>query len=339
MYLCVLSSTPDDNDPPYDPSAHMNGFRWKHYLVNPRNIELQIRNLVNEGVNVFLNLCDGTPDDPLSGIGLVKTMEKLGVAFTGADSKFFDPTRDQMKAAAKRCSVPVPNWMFANSANDIEKIVKRLRFPILVKPPHGYSSIGLTRNSRVENTEQLKIQLDTVIREYDLALVEEFIEGREFTCLISENPDDPANPITFKPVEFIFPEGESFKHYDMKWVDYNRMSVKAVEDRRIERVLRDHTYNLFKSLNGNGYARCDFRMDASGAVYMLEINPNCGIFYPPSEPGSADFCLMNDPINHSKFLKLMIRAAQKRQARMLAEKMLKRPLKKRPIEVEEPVYA
>ena len=51
-------------------------------------------------------------------------------------------------------------------------------------------------------------------------MVEEFIEGREFTCLVAENPDDPENPITFKPVEFIFPEGESFKHYDMKWVEY-----------------------------------------------------------------------------------------------------------------------
>ena len=62
------------------------------------------------------------------------------------------------------------------------------------------------------------------------ALLEEFIEGREFTCLIAENPDDEKNPITFKPVEFIFPKGESFKHYDMKWVEYEKMSVAPVND-------------------------------------------------------------------------------------------------------------
>ena len=124
----------------------------------------------------------------------------------------------------------------------------------------------------------------------------------------------------------------------MKWVDYEKMSVKAVDDRRIEKTLRDQTRRVFQTLNGNGYARCDYRMDATGTIYMLEINPNCGIFYPPSEPGSADFSLLNDPINHHKFLKLITRSAQKRQARMLAEKLLKRSPRKRPIEVEEPAY-
>ncbi len=109
MYLCVLSSIPDANDVPYDPSPHMNGFKWKHYQVNPKNVEKQIRDLLNEGVDVFFNLCDGTPDDALSGIGLIQIMEKLGVAFTGADSSFFDPSRQEMKAYAKKVNVPAPN--------------------------------------------------------------------------------------------------------------------------------------------------------------------------------------------------------------------------------------
>jgi len=110
MYLCVLSSIPDDpNDKPYDPSPHMNGFKWKHHRVHPVHVEKQIRDLINEGVDVFFNLCDGTPDDALSGIGLVQLMEKIGVAFTGADSKFFDPSRQEMKTYAKKSNVPAPN--------------------------------------------------------------------------------------------------------------------------------------------------------------------------------------------------------------------------------------
>ena len=314
MYICVLTSIPEPNDPPYDPSPHMNGFRWKHYLVNPENVERQIRSLANEGVDVFINLCDGTPDDQLSGIGLVKTMEKLNVAFTGANSDFFDPTRQEMKSAARKARVPAPGGIFIDNVNDVDKAVRRLRFPMLIKPPHGYASIGITRASRVEDVEQLKVQVGKEIGEFGRALVEEFIDGREFTCLIAENPDDPEHPITFKPVEFIFPEGESFKHYDMKWVDYEKMSVAAVNDANIEKTLREQTTRVFKVLGGNGYARCDYRMDATGTIYMLEINPNCGIFYHPSEPGSADFSLMNDPVyNHVKFMKLIIRAAQKRQ--------------------------
>jgi D-alanine-D-alanine ligase len=333
MYICVLTSIPDENDPPYDPSPHMNGYKWKHYLVHPKNVDRQIRALMDEGVEVFINLCDGTPDDALSGIGLVKAMEKLGAAFTGADSAFFDPTRQQMKSAARKAGVPVPSAVFIDSIEDVDKAVRRLKFPMLTKPPHGYASIGITRASRVTNVEELRAQVEISLKEFGRVLVEEFIEGREFTCLIAENPDDPQNPITFKPVEFIFPEGESFKHYDMKWVDYEKMSVASVSDPHIEQVLRDQTTRVFKTLEGNGYARCDYRMGSDGTIYMLEINPNCGIFYSPSEPGSADFSLLNDPVfNHPKFLKLIIRAAKKRQQQSLRKMRQK-------VDEKEMVYA
>lgn len=337
MYICVLSSTPDANDIPYDPSHYMKGYRWKQHHVNPAQLDKQIKQLMNEGVDVFVNLCDGTPDDPVSGIALVKTLEKFNVAFTGADSKFFDPTRDEMKNAAKRVSVPTPDWAFTNRPEDAEKIARKLNFPMLVKPPHGYASVGIRRNSRVTNVEALREQLKLAIAEFGRALVEEFIEGREFTCLVAENPTG-SKPHTVTPVEFVFPEGESFKHYDMKWVDYAKMSVKVVKDARIEKTLREQTARVFKELGGNGYARCDYRMGADGAIHMLEINPNCGIFYPPDEPGSADFSLLNDPsTDHTKFMKMIIRNAQYRQTRIAAERVIKRRQRKR-VQVEQMAY-
>ena len=334
MYLCILSSTPSADDVPYDPSPHMNGFKWKHYEMKPKNIERQLRDLLSEGVDVFFNLCDGTPDDPVSGIGLVQLMEKLGVAFTGANSAFFDPSRQEMKAYAKKVNVPTPNWVMVDRVEDVERVSKRLHFPVLVKPPHGYASVGIRRDSRCENMDQLKVQVGLEIEEFGRALLEEFIEGREFTCLIADNPDDPNAPITFKPVEFIFPQGESFKHYNMKWVEYGKMSVAPVSDTRVEKVLRGQTTRLFKAMDGNGYARCDYRMAADGTIYMLEINPNCGIFYSPEEPGSADFSLINDPVyNHQKFLKLIIRSAQTRQNTMLlSSRANKRQVKKQRVE-------
>jgi D-alanine-D-alanine ligase len=260
-------------------------------------------------------------------------MEKLGAAFTGADSKFFDPSRQEMKSYAKKSNVPIPNWVMVDRVEDVERAARRLRFPVLVKPPHGYASVGITRDSRCENLEQLKAQTGREIEMFGRALLEEFIEGREFTCLIAENPDDPDSPITFKPVEFIFPDGESFKHYDMKWVEYEKMSVAPVKEARIEKVLREQTARLFKAMDGNGYARCDYRMGADGTIHMLEINPNCGIFYAPDEPGSADFSLINDPVyNHNKFLKLIIRSAKNRRDNMLASKNAKRQVKKQRVE-------
>jgi D-alanine-D-alanine ligase len=265
-------------------------------------------------------------------------MEKMGLAFTGADSKFFDPSRQEMKTYAKKANVPAPNWAMVDRVEDVERAAKKLRYPVLVKPPHGYASVGITRKSRCENIEQLKEQVAIEIKDFGRALLEEFIEGREFTCLIAENPDDPKSPISFKPVEFIFPEGETFKHYDMKWVEYEKMSVAAVSDPKIEKVLREQTARLFTTMGGNGYARCDFRMEADGTMQMLEINPNCGIFYAPHEPGSADFSLLNDPVyDHHKFLGLIINSAKKRQAKLLAAKMKKRRIKKQ--RTEQMAYA
>jgi len=126
MYICVLTSLPDEDDLPYDPSPYMKGYRWKQHMVQPTSAETQICDLIDEGVDVFVNLCDGTPDDPLSGIALVNAMEKYNAAFTGADSKFFDPTRDEMKNAAIRVSVPTPKWIFVNRVEDAEKVAPAL---------------------------------------------------------------------------------------------------------------------------------------------------------------------------------------------------------------------
>jgi D-alanine-D-alanine ligase len=66
---------------------------------------------------------------------------------------------------------------------------------------------------------------------------------------------------------------------------------------------------MFLELKGRSYARCDIRMDAAGNLYMLEINPNCGLFYAPEDAGSADFILLNAPGGHKGFLDLIMRSA------------------------------
>ena len=317
MYLCVLSSLPEPPDPPYDPGPHLVGRKWRHHVIQRSRVEDQIRRLMDDGVDIFVNLCDGTPDDPVSAMQLINALEKLGAAFTGADSHCFDPTRQEMKRVAARVGVPTPASTFATSTAGVERAARTLRFPMLVKPPHGYASVGIRKEGRVTNLEELKTQAAITMKADGRVLIEEFIEGREFTCLIAENPDDPGHPLTFKPVEFLFPEGESFKHYNMKWVDYDKMNVAVVNDPSIEKRLRDYTTRIFREFGIRGYARTDFRMGPDGELYMLEINPNCGIFYPPTDPGSADFSLLNDPMGHQGFMDLIIRGGLKRQAEML----------------------
>jgi D-alanine-D-alanine ligase len=313
MYICVLSSEPEDPDIPYDPSAYLQKYRWVNHVVHPEDVPSQIRARLAEGCDVFVNLCDGTPDDEVSGIGLVRLFEELGVAFTGANSQFFDPTRAEMKAAAAEAGLPYPGSAFVTDQAGIDRAGATLHYPLLVKPPHGFASMGLTRESRVTTPEDLSARAWLTLQRYGSALIEEFIDGREFTVLVAEDPENPAAPIAFQPVEFIFPPGESFKHYDMKWKEYERMSVTPVREAPIDQRLREMATRLFKQMCGNGYARCDFRMNARSEIFMLEINPNCGVFYPPHEPGSADFILLNDRHGHAGFLDLILRGALKRR--------------------------
>jgi len=132
----------------------------------------------------------------------------------------------------------------------------------------------------------------------------------EANVLVVENPDDPASPTALTPVECRFPPGERFKHFDLKWIDWEGLSWHRVQDRELARRLREASCRVFAALGGVSYARCDFRVDRdSGEIRFLEINPNCAIFYPPDVPGSADFVLQIDPMGVEGFVDRIIRAA------------------------------
>jgi D-alanine-D-alanine ligase len=132
---------------------------------------------------------------------------------------------------------------------------------------------------------------------------------------VAENPDDLSRPVTYVPVEFTFPEGERFKHSDMKWKDYHSMKEIPVTDSELGEQLRKVAADFFLGMRGASFGRCDLRMDAEGRLHMLEINPNCGVYYAPSDPGSADLALLNDPAGHQGFTDLLLRAAMARHAR------------------------
>ena len=80
--------------------------------------------------------------------------------------------------------------------------------------------------------------------------------------LVAENPDDPARPKTYTPIQYRFPDGETFKHSDMKWVDYDKMSAFPVDDPALDARVRDVSARFFVALDGASFGRCDLRVDA-----------------------------------------------------------------------------
>lgn len=318
MRICILEGSYENSEAPfkdYDTKFVILPYLQEHeceeHVIEKKTAIKQVRELVKKGFDVFINLCDGAWEEDRPGIEVVQALERLDVPFTGATSSFYEPTREVMKLVCRYWDVKTPAWVFAENVEDIEYAVKTLHFPLIVKHPNSYSSIGIVKASRVETEAQLRTQVLRTINAYGSALVEEFIEGREFSVLVVENVDDPLNPFIYDPVEFLFPKDESFKHFDLKWIDYKQMDCIPCKDQLLGEKLKDISRNLFIGLNGTGYGRCDIRMNAEGVLYMLEINPNCAVFGPLDEPGTADLILMNDPLGHKGFAERIIEMAIK----------------------------
>jgi D-alanine-D-alanine ligase len=276
------------------------------------HIDRELAALVRRGFDIYMNMCDGAADEDRPGMDVVLALEALNVPFTGAASDFYEPTREQMKQVCKEFGIHAPRGVTIRTLDPTWPLKVRMQYPLIVKHPNSYGSIGLIKESRVTDPMALRVQAERMVNLFGGALVEEFIEGREFSVLVSENPDDSSMPVTYIPVETLFPEGEKFKHSDMKWTRYNEMSCIPVEEPGLSQRLREITSRLFLGLNGTGYGRCDIRMDGEGDLYMLEINPQGAVFYPPEIPGTADYILSFDPRGHRGFLELLFRAAMKR---------------------------
>lgn len=325
MKICILQSSYENSNAPFasldpycEPQFYYKNVQHNHTfetaLISKAKAAQQIRDLAREGFDVFINLCDGAFDEDRAGKEVVQLLEFYNQAYTGGDINFYEPSKELMKMIAYYYGVKTPAFIFAYNENDVEEAVSNLRFPMIVKHYNGYSSVGMTRDSRCTTPEQLRTQATKMIKEYGGALIEEFVEGREFTVLVAENPDEPTNPIAFVPVECKFANGETFKHFDLKWKEYNNIKWVRCTDDALAEKMKELSKKVFVGLGGVGYGRTDIRVDANGEPYFLEINPNCGIFYPapPDDPdalGSADFILKNDPIGHVGFIEHIMKCA------------------------------
>ena len=206
--------------------------------------------------DVYINLCDGAWDEDRPGLEVVQTLERLNVPFTGADSNFYEPSKETMKKVAIYHDVDTARYALCSSKEDARKAAEELSFPLIVKHPSGYSSVGMTAASKCLNENELVTQVTTMVAAFGCALVEEFISGQEFTVLVSDNPRDLTNPIVYAPVECKFPANEEFKHFDLKWKDFDGLTWCPVDDVALAKQLRDMAKSMFTALRGVGYGRC-----------------------------------------------------------------------------------
>ncbi len=313
MKICVLQpdySTSDvdykNYDPPRELSHLMPGAEFDHVLLNKLSTYRQLKELKKKNYDVFVNLCEGYLEWNIPSIDVIYFMEQLNLPYTGPTSLLYDPPKDLMKYVAYTAGIKTPAFALIESLEDIETACGHLQYPLFVKPDKAGDSLGIDNNSLVQNKKKLLNKCAAIIEEYGPLLVEEYIEGREFTVMLVANANDEKTCTVFKPIEYTFPDGFEFKTYALKTSELHPEANIPCNDPDLEKQLKEAALQIFQGFGGVGYARLDFRVNDKNEIFFLEINFTCSVFYKDGYEGSADYILKADGIGQAGFLKKII---------------------------------
>ncbi len=320
--ICVLLpdySTSDVDYQHYDPPRNLSllipEYEVEHVFLNKLNTYKQLKELSKQNFDIFINLCEGYLEWAVPSIDVIYFLELLNLPFTGPNSLLYDPSKELMKYVAYTQGVKTPNYVLIEELSDIETLCKHLSYPLFVKPSKAGDSLGIDENSLVYNYVALFKKISSIIDEYGPLLVEEYIDGREFTVMLVRNPESHLSTTVFAPVEYVFPEGRKFKTYALKTSELHTDANKAVKDLGLSDKLKISAENIFNGFGGVGYARLDFRMNEKGELFFLEINFTCSVFYSNGYEGSADYILKMDGTSPDAFLRMIIEEGRARYLR------------------------
>jgi D-alanine-D-alanine ligase len=230
-----------------------------------------------------------------AGYEVIRALEYYNLAYTGADEKFFSLKKSSMKSLALSCGINTPNYCFAYSDEDIILADKQIgTYPMFVKHFNGGGSIGLNAQSKCHCFDEMRDAARKMIDEFGGALIEEFIQGREYTVLIIENDKNKFEPFVLDPIECVFDNGETFKTYHLKHIDAT--SNIKVENGELRAKLVDMSKKAFVFMQAKSYARVDIRVDPNGKLYFLEINAQPTIFWHLPQYNDADFIIKENTV-------------------------------------------
>jgi D-alanine-D-alanine ligase-like ATP-grasp enzyme len=322
--ICVLqpdysTSTVDYRhyDPPRDLAPLAPGHVVHHEALHKLTTFKQLKALSTQGFDIFVNLCEGYLEWDVPSVDVIHSLELLDLPYTGPTPLLYDPPKPLMKYVAHSAGVATPRHVVVLPGEDALAAVTRagLRYPLFVKPAKAGDSLGVDELSCVADDAALRLQVERVQGEYPELLIEEYIAGREFTVLVIGDPEGQGRSVALTPIEYRFPTGRSFKSYALKTSELHPDANVRVEDAALAGALQSAAMRVFRGFDAMGYARMDFRIDAAGTIYFLEINFTCSVFYPAGWEGSADHILALDGLGQAGFLERIIAEGRARHRR------------------------
>lgn len=237
------------------------------HLVDKNDFSIIINNIKINFDAAFI-MIHGSPgeDGKLQGY-----FDLLDIPYTSCDALTSSLTMNKGYSKAivdgiKDLHIARSIQLFENSAEAEKELLVNLALPLFIKPNNGGSSIGM---SKVKTSDELPAALKKAFDEDTQVLVEEFVQGREFSIGVYKN----KKGIQVLPATEVIPSSDFFD-FEAKYtpgateeITPGRMTKE--EKSKVERIVSD----IYLKLNCKGMVRIDyFLQNETSNFYFIEIN-------------------------------------------------------------------
>ncbi len=283
MNITVLTHLEKENDKKHDEAVDQvaEALREGGHKVSVLGVHADLaklrRGLLRRKPDLVFNLMETFGNNELGASDVAGFLDLLGVPYTGGGPGEIYIQED--KALAKKLlafdGIRYPEYAVFSQDADLET-AGRLRMPLFVKPLRMDASIGIDAGSLVHSTAEMMERVLLIHKKvHDAALVEEYIEGREFYVGVLGNLEAQA----FPPIEMDFsglPEGaphvlDAKAKWDKKSPEYRGTRVPDEVRARLQKTALE----AYRALRVRDYGRIDLRLTEAGEVYVIEVNASC----------------------------------------------------------------
>ncbi len=254
------------------------GFRVSCLPLKPP-LQSAIRRLESIKADLIFNLFEGFESQPETEAIVADFLARLGIPYTGCTGTALSLASDKaaVKTLLQAAGINTPKYQVLEPTT---LHLFALDFPCIVKPRSQHGSLGICEASVVYNFAALEKQVMTTSQRFrDRAIVEEFIEGREFNITILGTRPPETLPIS--EIKYSLPQGmPPILTFSAKWdpeslyFKHTTPQCPAEIDHALEQHITTITRTAFEILGNRGYARIDLRLDKKGEPKVLELNPN-----------------------------------------------------------------